>query len=111
MKKYTLILDLKPDEELILEYENYHQSIPVEIEKSIRDSGIHSMEINRFSNRLVMNIETDDHFSFEKKTKLDQGNPYVQTWEKLMWKFQDSIPGAAKGEKWVLTTKIFDLNK
>ena len=40
MKKYTLILDLKPDEELILEYENYHQSIPVEIEKSIRDSGI-----------------------------------------------------------------------
>jgi L-rhamnose mutarotase len=111
MKKFTLILDLKPDEGLIKEYEKYHESIPIEIEKSIRNSGIQSMEISRFSNRLVMNIETDDNFSFENKGQMDKVNPFVQEWEKLMWKFQDSIPGAEKDEKWVLTKKIFDLNK
>ena len=35
MQRFILFLDLQDDPELIREYEKYHESIPVEIEKSI----------------------------------------------------------------------------
>ena len=39
------------------------------------------MKIYRGENRLVMIIQTDETFSFEKKTKNDERNPRVIEWE------------------------------
>ena len=58
-----------------------------------------------------MIIETDENFSFENKNAMDNANPKVQEWEELMWKYQQALPVAKPGEKWVLMKKIFDLNK
>lgn len=109
MKKYVLALDLVDDVELIAEYDNYHKEIWPEIKKSILDSGITNMEIYRFGNRLCMLMETEDGFSFINKGKMDAGNAKVQEWENLMWKYQQAIPGAKAGEKWVIMDKIFQL--
>ncbi len=65
--KYCLALDLKNDEELIAEYEKYHQNVWPEIINSIKESGITSLEIYRVSNRLFMIMETNENFSFEPK--------------------------------------------
>jgi L-rhamnose mutarotase len=108
-KRYTLALDLKHDPELIDEYEKYHQQVWPEIIRSIKDAGIRSMEIYRAGNRLFMIIETDESFSFERKSKADLANPKVQAWEELMWKYQQALPFAKPGEKWVLMNKIFSL--
>ena len=56
-----------------------------------------------------MIIEADDNFSFEKKSAMDATNPKVQEWENLMWKFQQALPWAKTGEKWILMEKIFEL--
>ncbi len=109
MKRYCLALDLKNDAELIAAYERWHQSIPEEIKKSIIDAGITNMEIYRLWDRLFMIMETDDSFSFERKASMDANNPAVQQWEGLMWKYQQPLPLADKGEKWVLMNKIFEL--
>ena len=109
MKRYCLALDLIEDNKLINEYEKWHQSIWPEIRKSILDSGITSMEIYRTGNRLFMIMETDPSFSFEKKSAMDAGNPKVQEWEQLMWKFQQALPWAKKGEKWIMMDRIFQL--
>jgi L-rhamnose mutarotase len=111
MKRYCLTLDLKDDAALISEYEQYHEKIWPEIMENIRGSGIGQMEIYRFGNRLFMIMETEDSFSFERKAKADAGNPKVQEWEQLMWKYQQTLPGAKPGEKWVLMNKIFDLQE
>lgn len=63
LKRYCLALDLKDDQALIAEYEKYHQAVWPEILKSIKDSGIVSMEIHRAGNRLFMIMETDPSFS------------------------------------------------
>jgi len=94
---------------LIKEYEGHHKKIRPEIESSIRESGIRSMEIFRTGNRLFMIMETDDQFSFEQKQLKDEANPRVQEWEALMWKYQQALPNARRGEKWVLMKKIFEL--
>lgn len=111
MKRFCLALDLKDDEQLISEYENYHKAVWPEIKKSITDSGITNMEIYRVANRLFMIMETTNDFSFEEKSKADGANEKVQEWEKLMWKYQQALPTAKPGEKWILMEKIFSLNE
>lgn len=111
MKRYTLALDLKDDPELINEYEYWHKAENgwPEIKKSIKDAGITNMEIYRTGNRLFMIMETEEHFSFEQKSQMDASNARVQEWEQLMWKFQQPIPWAKDGEKWIIMNKIFEL--
>lgn len=109
MIRYCLALDLKDDPKLITEYEAYHKNVWPEIIKSIKDSGIEVLDIYRTGNRMFMIIEANDNFSFEKKSAMDEANPKVQEWEKLMWKFQQTLPWANPGEKWILMDKIFEL--
>lgn len=110
MKRYCLAVDLINDPKLIEEYEQYHQHIWPEIKASIKDSGIVSMEIYRIENRLFMIMETNDSFSFEAKSAADASNAKVKEWETLMWNYQQALPTAKKGEKWIIMKKIFDLN-
>jgi L-rhamnose mutarotase len=107
--RYCLTLDLVDDENLIAGYEEYHKSVWPEILKSITDSGITNLEIYRFDVRLFMIMDTDDSFSFERKAAMDAANAKVQEWETLMWKYQQPVKNALKGEKWVLMNKIFTL--
>lgn len=109
MKRHCLALDLKNDPVLIAEYEAYHREIWPEIKKSIIDAGIENMEIYRVMNRLFMIMEVNDSFSFEAKDAADAANPKVQEWEALMWKYQEALPVAKPGQKWIFTEKIFAL--
>jgi L-rhamnose mutarotase len=108
-QKYCLALDLNEDPLLMAEYKNYHQEVWPEILKSIKDSGIEVLDIYAVGNRMFMIIEANADFSFEKKEAMDANNPKVQQWEELMWKFQQPLPFAKSGEKWMLMEKIFEL--
>ena len=108
-KQYYLTLDLKADDQLIAEYEEMHKAVWPEIIDSIKSSGILNMEIYRTGNRLFMIMEVDENFSFEQKAAMDAGNEKVQEWETLMWKYQQAVPGAKPGEKWMMMDKIFQL--
>lgn len=109
MPRYCLALDLKDDPALIAEYERYHRSVWPEIRESIRAAGILDMEIYRTGNRLFMIVEATEDFSFEAKAVADAANPRVQEWEALMWRFQQALPWAGPGEKWVLMERLFKL--
>lgn len=109
MRRYCLALDLKDEPELIAAYEAYHKNVWPEIIENIKSAGIRNMEIYRVSNRLFMIMEVDESFSFERKALLDTANTKVQQWELLMWKYQQQLPFARPGEKWVLMEKIFSI--
>ncbi len=109
VNKYCLALDLKDDPQLIADYEKHHKNVWPEIIHSIKESGIEALDIYRTGNRLFMIIEANGGFSFDKKNAADAANQRVQEWEELMWKFQQALPGAQPGEKWVLMNKIFEL--
>lgn len=109
-QRYCLTLDLKDDPKLIAEYNLYHENVWPEIKQSITDSGIENMEIYLLGTRMFMIMEVNATFSFDRKAKADQGNPKVQEWEELMWKFQQPLPRAKPGEKWMLMEKVFQLH-
>jgi len=108
-RRFCLTLDLKNDPTLIAEYKRYHEKIWPEITKSIRDSGISDMEIYLLGTRMFMIMEVDEEFSFEAKAAADRSNLKVQQWEELMWKFQQALPEAKPGEKWLKMARIFKL--
>jgi L-rhamnose mutarotase len=108
-RRYCLTLDLKDDPALIAEYKRYHEKIWPEITESIRSLGIEDMEIYLLGTRMFMIMEVNEHFSFEAKAVADRKNPKVQEWERLMWKFQEALPQAKPGEKWVRMERIFKL--
>ncbi len=110
-QKICLALDLKDNEELITEYKKYHtpEGVWPEVTQSIKDAGILDMEIYLTGNRLFMIMEVDESFDPERKARMDAANPKVQDWEELMWKFQQALPWAQSGEKWVAMERIFKL--
>jgi L-rhamnose mutarotase len=40
---------------------------------------------------------------------MDAKNEIVVQWEQLMWDYQQALPTAKPGEKWMLMQKIFTL--
>lgn len=107
--RHCFALDLVNDPQLISDYKTYHQEVWPEIVKSIKDSGVVALEIYLVENRLFMIMEVNDQFSFKAKDKADANNPKVQEWETLMWNYQQALPTAKFGEKWLLMEKIFQL--
>jgi len=67
------------------------------------------MEIYLLGTRMFMVMEVNERFSFEKEGQGGSAQPKVQEWEELMWKFQQSLPGARPGEKWLRMERIFKL--
>ncbi len=110
-RRFCLTLDLQNDPALIAEYRKYHEKIWPEITQSIRDSGIEDMQIYLRGTRMFMIMDVNEKFSFEAKARLDHANPKVQQWEELMWKFQQALPDAQPGEKWLPMERIFELEK
>ncbi len=112
-RQYCLTLNLIDDEDLIREYEQYHQpgyAWP-EVIDSIRNSGILDLQIYRTGTLLVMVMTVTDSFSFEDKARRDSQNPKVIEWERLMTKFQRAAEDASADEKWQTVNNIFDLSK
>jgi L-rhamnose mutarotase len=110
MKTYCLALDLKDDQALIAEYKRYHHPDVIwpEVLESIRATGVLSEQIFMCGTRMVMVLQTTDDFSFEAKVAQDQASSTMRTWEELMWRFQQPVPQARPGEKWVMMEKIFE---
>lgn len=110
-RRFCLTLDLKNDPKLISDYKRYHEKIWPEVTRSIKDSGIEDMEIYLLGTRMFMIMEVNETFSFEAKAEADELSPKVQEWEKLMWSFQQALPQAKPGEKWLPMERIFKLEK
>lgn len=106
-RRYCFTLDLVDDPARIAEYEKYHEDIWPDVRQSFIDAGIWKLELYRWETRLVMIFEVDDSFSFERKKLIDESNPVIQEWEKLMSTYQKPLPNVPLGEKWVLMKKIF----
>jgi L-rhamnose mutarotase len=107
MRRYCLALDLKDDPKLIEEYRWHHEHVWPEVAESIRRAGIENLEIYLLGNRMFMILEVNNLFSWEAKQKADAENRSVQEWEQLMARFQQVLPMAKPGEKWLLMERIF----
>jgi L-rhamnose mutarotase len=106
-------LDLKDDAALIERYKAWHApgAVPAAITRSIRDAGIESLEIFLVGNRMMMALTPGPAFDGARKAAADAADPDVQAWEDLMWTFQQALPFAKPGDKWLPMQRIFALSE
>jgi L-rhamnose mutarotase len=103
VERHYFALDLKDDPQLIGEYENWHdpKRIWPEVIAKLNAAGVRELEIFRCGNRLVMMIDAADPGVLSGSGSSD--------WETLMWNFQQPLPFAPPGQKWVPMRCIFSL--
>ena len=108
---HYLLCDLQDDPALIAEYEAHHAAGKAwpEVMEAIRDAGILGMKIYRAGNRLMMVMETGPDYSPERHADINRSRGRVVAWEELMDRFQQRLPFAEAGVKWVPMRRIFDL--
>ena len=107
--RYCMALDLKNDPKLIEEYKNHHQKVWKEILDGIREVGILDMQIFLIANRMFMIMDVVEGFDFDLQMQKLGNLPRQKEWEKFMWDFQQALPWANEGEKWLPMEKVFQL--
>ncbi|MBO9623843.1 MAG: L-rhamnose mutarotase [Sphingomonas sp.] len=106
MRRLCFALDLIDDAALIAEYEARHAPGAVwpAVTAHLRALGFEAMEIWRTGNRMTMIAEVAEDYP-----RAVPEPPENAEWEALMWRFQQPLPHAAEGEKWVAMQCIFRL--
>jgi L-rhamnose mutarotase len=109
--KLVYALDLKDDPALIDRYRQWHApgQVPAAISDSIRKAGIEALEIYLVGNRMFMILTPGADFDPVAKAEADAASEEVQKWETLMWDFQQALPFAAPGQKWLPMERIYSL--
>lgn len=105
----VLAIDLKDDDAAIETYKEHHRRVWPEVLASLRQVGVHDMEIYLLGRRLVMVVETEGpdfrrYFSAHRVS-----HPRVTEWEALMRSLQEPAPGTPSGEWWARMEPIFSL--
>jgi len=113
MPRLYFALDLRNDPVLIEAYERWHrpEHIWSTTLQSLRSSGIEELAIYRCGNRLIQVLQVAAGFSLEEKRVADSANPDVLAWEALMWQFQQALPFAPAGQKWMPMARLFSLRE
>jgi len=112
-RERILILDLVDDAAAIAAYREWHRpgGPPEAVTRAIRDAGIERLDIYNAGNRLVMVMEVSPAYDPAAHRAGDAVNPSVQDWEARMDVFQQRLPFAPAGMKWVPTERIYSLDE
>lgn len=107
------MLDLKDDPALIAEYRRWHQpgGPPQAVTDSIRAQGVREMLIFLSGNRLCLVVDADENFGGAAKRASEAANPETREWEERMSAFQQPLPWAKPGEKWIEAELIYALSE
>jgi len=110
-KRYCLTLDLKNDPELIRQYKYWHEDKHIwpEITRGIREAGIEDMQIYLRGTRMFMIAEVGDEVDFDAAMKKMGTLPRQKEWEVFVAGFQQPLPDAKPGEKWLMMERVFKL--
>ena len=111
MRRHVLTLDLRDDPAAIAVYREHHQRVWPEVVESLRQAGVHRMEILMLGRRLVMILELNDGLDFRRVFAAHlASNPRVREWEQLMRSLQQPSSDAPPGEWWAVMDPVFRLS-
>ena len=111
MSRYVLTVNLRDDPAAIAEYREQHRRVWPEVVESLREAGVHRMDIHLLGRRLVMIVEVDDGLDVCRVFEAHrQATGRVEEWERLMKALQEPVSGAPPGDWWAVMEPVFHLS-
>lgn len=112
-QRTCLALDLKDNDELIAQYEHFHQPEHIwpEIPRGIRAGGIVDMQIYRLGTRLFMIVETEEGIDLPTAFEAIGNMPLQAEWAAFMAGFQQRLTEAKPHEHWAEMKPVFMLTE
>lgn len=113
LRRFCFALDLRENPELIERYKWWHRpgGPPAAVTRSLLAADIRELEIWLCGSRLFMLLEAGPGYDPAAKAARDAQDPDVRAWEQLMWEFQQPLPWAASGTKWLAAERIYALSE
>jgi len=111
-KRYCLAFDLRNDPALIRQYRYVHskEGMWPDIPKGIKAVGILDMEIYLHGTRMFMILETPAGWDYDSEMARCGTLEKQAEWGEYVWQFQQRLPYAEHGEKWMHMENIFRLS-
>jgi len=111
MSRYVLTVNLRDDPAAIAAYREHHRRVWPEVVESLRQAGVHRMDIHLLGRRVVMIVEVNDGVDLRSMLAAHQSsNGRVEEWEHLMKSLQEPAPDAPPGEWWAVMEPVFHLS-
>ena len=111
MSRYVLTVNLRDDPAAISAYRDYHRRVWPEVLASLRQAGVHSMEILIHGRRLVMILELNNGLDIRRVFATHaESHPRVREWERLMQSLQEPASDTLPGERWAVMDPVFRLS-
>ena len=111
MKRFARTVLLKDDPDIIRRYEEHHANPWPEVNAGLLSCGIQRMLIYRFGRQLFMLAEAGDDFDWERDLPKYMEDPRAREWDEMMADFQETVPGAQEGSKWVEMKEVYVLDR
>lgn len=104
----VFVVNIKPGEETLRQYEQYHAAVWPEVEEGFRKAGYRRIRLFRSAHTVVMVITVPEGADLAAMGKTAEGHhPRCAEWNRLMAGYQEGIAGALPGQTWTEALPLY----
>ncbi|WP_186452656.1 L-rhamnose mutarotase [Chitinophaga polysaccharea] len=97
----VFVVNIKPGEENLQAYLNYHQHIWPEVEAGFRKAGYEDIRLFRSEHTVVMIVTVPEGADLDAMgKKAEASHPRCAEWNRLMAGYQEGVTGTSPGQTW-----------
>lgn len=104
----VFVVQIKPGEDKLKEYLQYHQAVWPEVEVGFRLAGYRQIRLFRSYHTVVMIIAVPERADLDAMgKKAESYNKRCAEWNRLMASYQEGVPGVAPGQTWAEAERFY----
>lgn len=97
----VFVAQIRPGEEKLREYLDYHRAVWPEVEKGFQHAGYKRIRLFRSHHTVVMIVEVPEGADLDEMgKKAESYDKRCAEWNRLMTGYQEGVAGAAAGQTW-----------
>jgi L-rhamnose mutarotase len=104
----VFVVQIRPGEDRLKEYLEYHRAVWPEVEKGFEHAGYRQIRLLRSQHTVVMIIKVPEGADLAAMgKKAESYNKRCAEWNQLMAGYQQGVPGAAPGQTWTAAEPFY----
>lgn len=108
----VFVVNIRPGEDKLKEYLDYHQAVWPEVEQGFKKAGYRHIRLFRSHHTVVMIVTVPAGADLDAMGKTAEAHhPRCKEWNTLMAGYQEGVAGMLPGQTWSETTPFFEFKQ